>query len=183
MERLTLRKCGEIVSVKKEETGITCSSFCNNCSQGTGNCKYVKEMVEKLAEYEDLEEKGKLLKLPISIGDIVYVVCECGMIPKQLDGTLYDSNGNPGTATGYYCPYEDNCPHDCVECDDILVCDKFRQKLSIFEDTVKSITLEDESIYISTENCCMYSQIGYSVFLIKEEAKEVLKKTLQKGGE
>lgn len=53
MERLTERKYGEIVSVKREETGISCSSFCNNCSQGTGNCKYVKEMVEKLAEYED----------------------------------------------------------------------------------------------------------------------------------
>ena len=56
MERLTERKYGEIVSVKREETGISCSSFCNNCSQGTGNCKYVKEMVEKLAEYEDLVE-------------------------------------------------------------------------------------------------------------------------------
>lgn len=56
MERLTERKYGEIVSVKSEETGISCSSFCNNCSQGTGNCKYVKEMVEKLAEYEDLKD-------------------------------------------------------------------------------------------------------------------------------
>lgn len=73
MERLTERKYGEIVSVKKEETGISCSSFCNNCSQGTGNCKYVKEMVEKLAEYEDLEEQGKLLKVPCKVGDEVFI--------------------------------------------------------------------------------------------------------------
>lgn len=73
MERLTERKYGEIVSVKSEETGISCSSFCNNCSQGTGNCKYVKEMVEKLAEYEDLEEKGKLLKIPCKVGDEIFI--------------------------------------------------------------------------------------------------------------
>lgn len=73
MERLTERKYGEIVSVKNEETGISCSSFCNNCSQGTGNCKYVKEMVEKLAEYEDLEEQGKLLKVPCKVGNEVFI--------------------------------------------------------------------------------------------------------------
>jgi len=44
---------------------IPCSSFCNNCSQSTGNCEIVKRMVEKLAEYEDLEEQGRLVKLPI----------------------------------------------------------------------------------------------------------------------
>lgn len=73
MERLTERKYGEIVSVKSEEAGINCSSFCNDCSQGTGNCIYVKEMVEKLAEYEDLEEKGKLLKLPCKVDDEIFI--------------------------------------------------------------------------------------------------------------
>lgn len=57
MERLTERKYGEIVSSKREKEPIQCSTFCNNCSQGTGNCNYVKEMVEKLAKYEDLEEQ------------------------------------------------------------------------------------------------------------------------------
>lgn len=73
MERLTERKYGEIVSVKNEEGGISCSSFCNDCSQGTGNCIYVKEMVEKLAEYEDLEEQGKFLKLPCKVGDEIFI--------------------------------------------------------------------------------------------------------------
>lgn len=171
MERLTERERNN------DGSGISTKSLVveNGMKEGMPS-SHCERIVTKLADYEDLEEQGKLLKLPISTGDTVYVLCECGMIPKQLDGTLYDSNGNPGMATGYYCPYEDNCPHDCVECDGLLDCDKFRQKLSIFEDTVKSITLEDESIYISTENCCMYSQIGYSVFLIKEEAIEALKR-------
>lgn len=73
MERLTERRYGEIVSVKNEEGGISCSSFCNDCSQGTGNCIYVKEMVEKLAEYEDLEEQGKLLKVPCKVGNEVFI--------------------------------------------------------------------------------------------------------------
>lgn len=53
---------------------IPCSSFCNNCSQSTGNCEIVKRMVEKLAEYEDLEEQGRLIKLPCKVGDTVYLI-------------------------------------------------------------------------------------------------------------
>lgn len=74
MERLTKRKYGEIVSKEKDDGQIHCSSFCNSCSRGTGDCNYVKEMVEKLAEYEDLEEQGLLLKLPCKIGDKVYYI-------------------------------------------------------------------------------------------------------------
>lgn len=72
MERLTKRKYGELVSVKQEETGIYCSTFCNTCSQGAGNCSYVKEMVEKLVDYEDAEEQGLLLRLPCKVGDTVW---------------------------------------------------------------------------------------------------------------
>lgn len=32
------------------------------------------ELYEKLGKYEDLEEQGKLLKLPCAVGDNVYVV-------------------------------------------------------------------------------------------------------------
>ena len=74
MGRLTERKYGEIVSSKREKTQIHCSNFCNNCSQGAGNCGYVREMVEKLAEYEDAEEQGLLLRLPCEYKTKVYVV-------------------------------------------------------------------------------------------------------------
>ena len=74
MSRLTTRKYGEIVSSKREKKGIYCSNFCNNCSQGSGNCEYVKDMIEKLAYYEDLDEQGLLLKLPCKIGDTVYSI-------------------------------------------------------------------------------------------------------------
>lgn len=72
MERLTKHKFGNVVSEKQEKTGIHCSNFCNNCSQGTGDCKHLKAMIEKLAAYEDAEEQGLLLKLPCKVGDMVW---------------------------------------------------------------------------------------------------------------
>ena len=43
-----------------------------------------EELVERLAEYEDLGEQGKLLKLPCAVGDMVYVL--------RLDNTAYMMN-------------------------------------------------------------------------------------------
>lgn len=127
--------------------------------------------LSRLAHYDNLDEKGMLIELPFGIGDSVFVLCECGMIPAQLDGTLYDGDGGPGTATGYYCPYEDNCPHDTEECDDMIDCNELRQKSAIFEDTVESVTIDKSGIWIRTENCSIYSQLGYAVFLTHEEAE------------
>ena len=70
-ERLAEIKYNGIVSRKKEETGISCSTYCDSCSQGGGNCKYVGEMVKKLAEYETAEEEGRLVALPC---DTVYFI-------------------------------------------------------------------------------------------------------------
>ena len=85
MERLTKYKFGNIVSEKQEKAGIHCSNFCNNCSQGTGDCKHLKAMIEKLAAYEDAEEQGLLLKLPCKVGDTVYAI---GFINKPV---VYES--------------------------------------------------------------------------------------------
>ena len=74
MESLTKHKFWNVVSEKQEKTGIHCSNFCNNCSRGTGDCKHLKAMVEKLAAYEDAEEQGLLLRVPLKIGDTVYSV-------------------------------------------------------------------------------------------------------------
>lgn len=35
----------------------------------------IREIIKKLKEYEDLEEQGKLLKLPCAVGDMVYNIC------------------------------------------------------------------------------------------------------------
>ena len=39
-----------------------------------GTVELLQEVLKKLAEYEDLEEQGLLLRLPLKIGDTVYSV-------------------------------------------------------------------------------------------------------------
>lgn len=60
---------------------------CNNCP--------IQKAFEKLAEYEDLEEQGKLLKLPCAVGDIVYVKMKFGGIAEAevRDYTYFISCG------------------------------------------------------------------------------------------
>lgn len=70
MERLTKRDFSRITY--NERRSIMCSSYCDNCSQGAGNCKTVKNMIKKLATYEDLEEQGLLVRLPCKVGDILF---------------------------------------------------------------------------------------------------------------
>ena len=130
------------------------------------------KVLQRLAEYEDLEEQGKLPKFPCAVGDTVYVLAECEKIPQQLDGTLYEGDGSPGTATGYYCPYESDCPFDD---EDFEGCEKYAKQTAVFEDTVKSITYDESGIWISTENCSVCSEIGRYLFLTREEADTALK--------
>lgn len=77
MERLTNRNYGEI-----SHTGriIPYSMHCIGCITKDCDCGIVEDMVKKLADYEDLEEQGRLIKLPCKVGDTVYVngVLGCG---------------------------------------------------------------------------------------------------------
>lgn len=73
MERLTENVLGNIQlnACGNDFCKETCAEYdeeksCNNCP--------IQKAFEKLAEYEDLEEQGKLLKLPCVVGDIIYEV-------------------------------------------------------------------------------------------------------------
>lgn len=79
MERLTKRDFSRITY--NERRSIMCSSYCDNCSQGAGNCKTVKNMIKKLATYEDLEEQGLLVRLPCKVGDILFRINKCARNP------------------------------------------------------------------------------------------------------
>ena len=141
--------------------------------------KEYKEYFEKLAEYEELEEQGLLIRLPCKVGDTVYVIANCGHVNKKLDGTLYDLNGGYGTATGYYCPYEDCCPHDC---DEFTCCEDYAEKEAILEDIVLSICLEETGLTVFTENLGACGYVGENfIFLIRKQAEKKLKE-LQKEG-
>ena len=51
---------------------LNCENTCYECDS-EAYCYELKEMIEKLAHYEDLEEQGRLIELPCKVGDTVYV--------------------------------------------------------------------------------------------------------------
>ena len=72
MERLTDYsddECTCIIGVGNE----TCEEFCKYVVDGCKNC-YIQQVFKKLADYEDLEEQGLLVRLPCKVGDTVYRV-------------------------------------------------------------------------------------------------------------
>lgn len=92
MERLT-DKIGNTNCVKG--CGSNCKyGFQYCCKEDWENCQTISDVIDKLAYYEDLEEQGRLIKLPCKVGDIVYiaetVLAEAMCIRIQLDG---DRNG------------------------------------------------------------------------------------------
>ena len=108
---------------------------------------------KKLAEYEDLEEQGLLLRLPCKVGDTVYVIA----------------------------PNYEKCEHK-TECEDysdeFLVswckvhCRNGYRGMGIIPTIVKRVEIRETSIYIFTE-------YGYrdveNFFLTKTEAEQKLK--------
>ena len=174
----------------KEAFDIAINSILENTKLKAENEK-LKEYIEnqkKLYEYridlqlkyndenhEEIEslksELEQSVKLPASIGDSVYVLAECQSISPILDGTLYDSSGGFGTATGYYCPYEDNCPHIDSDCD----CEQLQSKTAIFEDEINGFIVESSgNILVSTQYCGLCGNINEYIFLTREEAEQSL---------
>lgn len=72
MERLTDysdSECTYIIGVGNK----TCEEFCKYVVDGCKNC-YIQQVFKKLADYEDLEDQGLLVRLPCKVGDTVYRV-------------------------------------------------------------------------------------------------------------
>lgn len=91
MERLTFRtELG--VSIDKEEDCPTCS-ICCNCDIPPRKCKYISDALEKLADYEDLEEQGRLLKLPCKVGDTVWNYSCFGLRDYKVTYMGFDKDG------------------------------------------------------------------------------------------
>lgn len=72
------------------------------------------KLVSQLKEYKDLEEQGKLLKLPVSVGDTVYAYCgEFGILEYEVDNIVI------GKDITYQCSsYSEpigDCPSECLD--------------------------------------------------------------------
>ena len=62
MERLTKR-------IGSKACHYNCTDTCGTCDGAL--CFDVQQMVDRLAAYEDAEERGELVRLPCKVGDIV----------------------------------------------------------------------------------------------------------------
>ena len=73
MERLTERYKDRIVNtVLIRECGDKlCKDICDDIECDCSKCELEKAL-EKLADYEDLEEQGLLVRLPCKVGDMVW---------------------------------------------------------------------------------------------------------------
>ena len=76
MERLTERTADGILvkeDYEKESLKTLYSCYGEKPNPHYTNCEEGYCAMEKLADYEDAEEQGRLIKLPCKVGDTVYV--------------------------------------------------------------------------------------------------------------
>lgn len=113
MERLTIEYCGEYVP--KDMCSIDrfggaddcdlCCEYCKATEEGNEDCSgcAINQCFNKVGQYEDLEEQGKLLKLPC---DIVWFICDkktkyASVMSKPIrDLTIFEIEGID--EKGYY---------------------------------------------------------------------------------
>ena len=87
MERLT-EKIGNTNCVKG--CGSNCKYGFQHCrTEDWKNCKTIDDVIDKLAEYEGLEEQGRLVKLPCKVGDVVYYVCDNRVMSSEVLSVKY----------------------------------------------------------------------------------------------
>ena len=132
---------------------LKCDEYCDMVVKECKDTDYpcdkcaIQKAFDKLAEYEDLEEQGLLLKLPCKIGDTVY------QIPSKAN---YDLN----VLHGYY-------EHNRV----------YHQKVSKIVLDGEYWYLEcDKDREYGTGRICLDRFFGETWFLTKEEAEQALKR-------
>ena len=77
MERLTERTAVGILvkeNYEKESLKTLYSCYGEKPNSYYSNCEEGYCAMEKLADYEDLDEQGRLIKLPCKVGDTVYAI-------------------------------------------------------------------------------------------------------------
>ena len=135
--------------------------------------------LDRLRELIEADKDGRTIVLPAQIGESLWHITTCKGFSKVLDGTMYDANGEIGTATGCYCPCElaENCPF-LLEEDGSFDCEKYKNIMAIYEDVVTDIVINDMESYMRLDysGCVDFDDVGKTVFLTREEAESALEK-------
>ena len=138
MERLTL----------KEFESVECEPYVLGGIEYYGD-SYGGEVINKLSEYEDLEEQGLLLKLPCKVGNIVYVLepCHCYNNYKE----------------------NQNCHHAKTKATKYIDVVRVPKRYDSRSNT-KCVKLYERPFKMN-----YLTKFGKTVFLTKEEAEQALK--------
>ena len=79
---------------------LKCDEYCDmvvkECTYADYPCDKcaIQRAFDKLADYEDLEEKGLLVKLPSSVGSKVYSICDGNIFELEMTLELYAQRHN-----------------------------------------------------------------------------------------
>lgn len=134
-----------------------CCDACSICDVA-GCCDLIEEMLEKLAHYEDLEEQGKLIELPCTVGDTVWLIGKnYNKCTNHYDCKHYDYNEYLIT----WC--EKNCPNG------------FRGT-GVIQTIIETIEINREQVLIQLNAHGNYLRVPItSVFLTQEAAEAKVK--------
>ena len=165
MERLTERYKDHIVNtVLIRECGDKlCKNICDDIEYDCSKCGLEKAL-EKLADYEDLEEQGLLVRLPCKVGDIVYV--DSAILPiEDMEGYEDINNKIPSYFQGRVVSFR------FVQRNWVKIAVKAKWLYEWIDDETGP-----ESDYIECEKkiSTPLSMIGKYVFLTREEAEKKL---------
>lgn len=71
---------------------MTCSEYCDAVEAFNGTCSdcAIQKAFDKLAEYEELEEKGLLLKLPCKVGSTIYQLINSHIYEYKVISICFD---------------------------------------------------------------------------------------------
>ena len=96
------------------------------------SCYSTRRIIERLAEYEDAEEKGLLLRLPVKIGSILYQPVSNRINEYKVTGLRFDNTRNEFMYEAAYRGlewYTTICDFDCINKIIFLTREEAEQKL------------------------------------------------------
>lgn len=82
---------------KREKNGLAYFPMCftppcNGEGCKNENCIFISDVCERLAGYEDLEEQGRLLRLPCKVGDTAWYLSRSGICEVEIDSFVVNIN-------------------------------------------------------------------------------------------
>nr|DAP13597.1 MAG TPA: hypothetical protein [Caudoviricetes sp.] len=92
MERLTERTADGILvkeNYEKETLKTLYQCYGEKPNSYYSNCEEGYCAMEKLADYEDLDEQGRLIKLPCNVGDVLYFAHHDRVISSEVLSAKY----------------------------------------------------------------------------------------------